>query len=43
MYSQFCFHFQKFSEQERATMHIPRKPGDRIEVDWAGDKLYIVD
>ena len=24
-------------------MHIPRKPGDRIEVDWAGDKLYIVD
>ena len=43
MYSQFCFHFQKFAEQERATMHIPRKPGDRIEVDWAGDKLYIVD
>ena len=24
-------------------MHIPRKPGDSIEVDWAGDKLYIVD
>lgn len=43
MYSQFCYHFQKFAEQERATMHIPRKPGDRIEVDWAGDKLYIVD
>lgn len=43
MYSQFCFHFQKFAEQEHATMHIPRKPGDRIEVDWAGDKLYIVD
>lgn len=43
MYSQFCFYFQKFAEQERATMHIPRKPGDRIEVDWAGDKLYIVD
>lgn len=43
MYSQFCFYFQKFAEQERATMHIPRKPGDRIEVDWARDKLYIVD
>ena len=43
MYSQFCLHFQKFAEQERATMHIPRKPGDRIEVDWAGDKLYITD
>lgn len=33
MYSQFCYHFQQFSEKERATMHIPRKPGDRIEVD----------
>ena len=43
MYSQFCYHFQQYAEKERATMHIPRKPGDRIEVDWAGDKLYIVD
>jgi len=43
MYSQFCYHFQQFTEKERATMHIPRKPGDSIEVDWAGDKLYIVD
>ena len=41
MYSQFCYHFQKFAEKERSTMHIPRKPGDRIEVDWAGDKLYM--
>ena len=32
MYSQFCYHFQKFAEQECATMHIPRKPGDRIEI-----------
>lgn len=43
MYSQFCYHFQQYAEKERATMHIPRKPGDRIEVDWAGDKMYIVD
>lgn len=43
MYSQFCYHFQQYAEKERATMHIPRKPGDRIEVDWAGDKLYMVD
>lgn len=43
MYSQFCYHFQQYAQQERATMHIPRKPGDSIEVDWAGDKLYIVD
>lgn len=43
MYSQFCYYFQQYAEKERATMHIPRKPGDRIEVDWAGDKLYMVD
>lgn len=43
MYSQFCFHFQQYAEKDRATMHIPRKPGDRIEVDWAGDKMYLVD
>ena len=39
MYSQFCYHFQQYAGKERATMHIPRKPGDSIEVDWAGDKL----
>ena len=43
MYSQFCYHFQQYAEKERATMHIPRKPGDSIQVDWAGDKMYIVD
>lgn len=43
MYSQFCFHYQKHAEKERATMHIPRKPGDQIEVDWAGDPAYVVD
>ena len=26
MYSPFCFHFQKFAEQERTTMHIPESP-----------------
>lgn len=43
MYSQFCYHFQQYAEKEHATMHIPRKPGDCIEVDWAGDKMYVVD
>jgi len=43
MYSQFCYHFQQYAEKERATMHIPRKPGDCIEVDWAGDRMYTVD
>lgn len=43
MYSQFCYHYQKYSEQKRATMHINRKPGEQIEVDWAGQTAAIVD
>jgi transposase len=43
MYSQYCFHYQKFAEKKRATMHIPRKPGEQIEVDWAGKTAAIVD
>lgn len=43
MYSQFCYHYQKFAEKKYATMHIPRKPGEQIEVDWAGQTAAIVD
>ncbi|MDY5497542.1 MAG: hypothetical protein SPF99_06120, partial [Anaerobutyricum sp.] len=32
MYSQFCFHYQKYREKNRATMHIPRKPGELINI-----------
>lgn len=24
-------------------MHIPRNPGEQIEVDWAGDPAHIID
>lgn len=43
MYSQFCYHYQKFAEKKRASMHIPRKPGEQAEVDWAGKTASIVD
>ena len=43
MYSQFCYYIQKDEEKHRATMYIPRKPGEQIEVDWAGDPAHIVD
>ncbi len=43
MYSRFCYHYQKFSEQTRASMHIPRKPAEQTEVDWAGQKMQIFD
>ena len=43
MYSQFCYHYQKFAEAKRATMRIPRKPGEQVEVDWAEKTASIVD
>ena len=43
MYSQFCYHFQQYEERRRATMHINRKPGEQVEVDWAGDPAELVD
>ena len=42
-YSQFCWHIQQNEQKRRATMHIPRKPGEQIEVDWAGDPAHIID
>lgn len=24
-------------------MHIPRNPGEHVEVDWAGDPAHIID
>ena len=43
MYSQFCYYIQKNEEKRRAIMHIPRKPGEQVEVDWAGDPAHIID
>ena len=43
MYSQFCYYIQEDEEKRRATMHIPRKPGEQVEVDWAGDTAHIID
>ena len=43
MYSQFCEYIHKDEQKRRATMHIPRKPGEQIEVDWAGDPAHIID
>lgn len=43
MYSQFCYYIQQDEQRRRATMHIARKPGEQVEVDWAGDPAYIID
>ena len=43
MYSQFCYHIQQNEQKHRATMHINRKPGEQVEVDWAGDPATVID
>ena len=43
MYSQFCYYIQQNEQKRRATMHIPRKAGQQIEVDWTGDPAKIID
>ena len=43
MYSQFCYLIQQEEQKRRATMHIDRKPGEQVEVDWAGDPAHIID
>lgn len=42
-YSRFCYHIQQNEQKRNATMHLPRKPGEQIEVDWAGDPAEIID
>ena len=41
MYSQFCCHYQEYAARNKATLHVHHKPGDRMEVDWAGDTAFI--
>jgi transposase len=43
MYSQFCDLYRKHREKNRASMHIPRKPGEQTEVDWAGTPSHVTD
>jgi len=43
MYSQFCHHYQQYTLKSNATMRIQRKPGEQIEVNWAGQTASIID
>jgi len=43
MYSQFCYYIQQDEQKRRASMHIPRKPAEQVEVDWAGAPTKIID
>lgn len=43
MYSQFCRYYRRYANTTKATMHIDRKPGEKLEVDWAGQTAKIID
>jgi hypothetical protein len=40
MYTQFCYYYQQFAAQNKATLHLEHKPGEGMEVDWAGDTTF---
>ena len=43
MYTQYCEKYRRWARVTKATMRITHKPGDAVQVDWAGDPLYITD
>ncbi|WP_444685469.1 IS21 family transposase [Alkalicoccus luteus] len=42
-YRTFTEHYHNFARKHKATMRIRRKPGELIEVDWAGTTLFVQD
>lgn len=43
MYSQYCKLYSDYVDQNRLTMHIQHKPGDKLMDDWAGTTLSVYD
>jgi transposase len=41
--TQFKKHYREYLTTTKATMHISRKPGETMEVDWAGQTARIMD
>jgi len=42
-YTQFRYYYHCFAQTSKATMHLTHKPGEKLEVDWAGLTAGIVD
>ncbi|WP_242694624.1 IS21 family transposase [Pseudogracilibacillus auburnensis] len=42
-YRTFTEHYRDYAMKYKATMGIRRKPGELLEVDWAGATLFVVD
>lgn len=43
MYSQFCDKYRHWARITKATMRIRHKPGDAMQVDWAGTTIPLYD
>lgn len=43
MYTQFCKYYREWAGRTQATMHIHHKPGEKMEVDWAGTTMALKD
>jgi transposase len=42
-YTQFCFHLQQLLQTQRPSMVLQHKPGDKLFIDFAGEKLSYTD
>ena len=42
-YTQFCHHFQMWNNASEIRLHIEHKAGDKMFVDYAGNKLFYID
>src|SRR5690625_3501742 len=42
-YRSFLRHYSRYAEKYKATLRIRRKPGEIMEVDWAGSTAFIID
>lgn len=38
-YTQFCERVRKAISERNLTLHFERKPGEKMEIDWSGDKV----
>jgi transposase len=41
-YSQYCLNFHRWRKDPAVVMHIEHKAGEEMFVDWAGDKLEVI-
>lgn len=42
-YRSFARHYSEYAQKHKATLRIHRKPGELMEVDWAGSTTFIID